>query len=923
MALALRPGYRALLQAFGTTVAFGMMLQPAIAADAPVQKIQVTGTSIKRSASSEGALPVQVVTRDEIARSGARSTEELLQSLSAFSTQGATVNATGAGSSTYGLSTVSLRGLGEDRTLVLVNGRRLAPFAGGGGAAINVNAIPLAAVERVEVLKDGASGVYGSDAIAGVVNFILKTDFQGVDVTGSYGKPTRDGGGDNGKLAITAGFGDLASQRFNVTVGASYEKEKTLRASDREFSKSGNNPPYYTNGATGQGNIEGAWTEGVGRDPVLWGNSPGTGYGNPLALTGNCAQISMFEAGTSTKGGPYCAFDSAPFVGLIPERELINFTANATFRLNDSHEFFGDALYSQSKVQQSFQANPIRKTFLDTDSLFAEQGVDGALLLRPTNPNYQIAADYLNAQGFGALVGRTLAVTSRTLGFGGRANEDKATQYRVTAGWRGTFGSTEVELAASTNRSETEGRVTGGYFSQVQYVKIINDANNWNPWAADGLGNDQLKQALGASAYTGGTLSAVAKSNVFDAKVSGEWFKLGGGNALYAVGAQMRKEVYTTQPSAALGTGDIAGLGGSVPPVDQSRRVNALYGEMVFPFMKELEGTLAVRNDNYSDVGSSTNYKASFRYQPLKQVLFRGSVGTGFRAPTLTDLWQPQTLGNSEQFDDPATGQTDLQVNSLTGGNPDLKPEKSEQLTLGVVFSPTPTFTAGIDYFAITVKDIISSPSAQEVVSGYRRGDPAFANKVTVDANGDIESIVQTTTNTGKAEVSGFDIDANYRLRLDGSRIDLGFTGTYMLQYDQTTPSGTKDTKVATTVKEDGSPVIGADGGGVILRWKHVLSATWTYGSWSVGLAQNYYSGYEDGNDLNGNRHEVPGQSIYDANLSYRGIKGLTLGLGVKNLLDEDPPVYIPVSNQFQYGYDISLYDPRARFVYLNATYRF
>ncbi|GAB3248095.1 TonB-dependent receptor [Chitinimonas naiadis] len=887
-----------------------------------VEKIEITGSSIKRI-QKEGALPVQVVTKDEIARTGATSTEELLATISAISSAGATVNATGAGTSTYGLSSISLRGLEAARTLVLVNGRRIAAFAGGGGATVNVNSIPVAAIERIEVLKDGASGVYGSDAVAGVVNFILTKNYQGLEIGATSGAPTRSGGGDNNKVNIVAGFGSLDTDGYNVTAAATYEKQDTLRASDRDFSKTGNKPPFFTNSATGQGNIEGVWIEGVGRSATLWGTSPASGYGNPLAATNACESQSMFLAGNTSKGGKYCQYDSAPAVGLIPKSELASFTGNFNFKLTDNATLFGDLLYSQSKITQSYQANPLRASFLETDSAFNGSGVDAALLLKPSNPNYAKAAAYLQSIGRGNLVGQTLAVTSRTLGFGGRSDFSKNEQTRGVLGVKGTFGATDYEFALSSNESKGASKALAGYFSQVQYAKIINDTNSWNPWAADGLGDPALLAKLQASAYTGDTLKAKSKSTVADGKIGGELFSLGDGTVAYAAGFQARKEDYTTSPSAALGSGDIAGLGGSVPPVDKSRKVTAFFGELNVPILSTLEGTLAVRNDHYDDVGGSTNYKASFRFQPVKSFLVRGSVGTGFRAPTLTDLWQPQSLGTSEQFTDPGTGAQDIQVNALTGGNPNLKPEKSDQYSFGFVFAPSANFNASVDFFHIKVKEILATPSAQEIVSRFRAGDAAYAGLVKVDANNDVTSIIQLTQNTGEAKVNGVDLDLNFNQRFGPGRLDVNLSGTYMSKYDQTSPGGQISHKVGTIVDETGAPVLGAQNGGVILRWKHTLAANWTQGAWSGGIAQNFYLGYQDGHDLNDDPHRVPSQALYDVNLSYKGIKNLKLGVGVRNVFDKEPPLFIPVSNQFQYGYDVTQYDPRARFAYVSASYKF
>jgi iron complex outermembrane receptor protein len=890
----------------------------------PIAKVEITGSSLKR-VDSETALPVQVLTRAEIARTGATSTEQLLTMVTALSSMGSTNNATGAGTSTYGLSAISLRGLGSDRTLVLVNGRRLAAFAGGGGATVNVNVIPLAAIERVEVLKDGASGVYGSDAVAGVVNFILSKNFKGFEADASYGTPTTKGGAKNKKASATVGFGDREADGFSVVLSASHERESELMARDRAYSAKGDNPPYYTSGATGQGNIEGAIVGPYPADRgVGFGNSPGTGYGNPLADAGKCGDIQMYLGGKTTKGAPYCAFDSAPYVGLEPRRKLTNFTGNLSVKLGANAELFSDLLYSASDILQFYQGSPMRRSFSVSDAEFEKQGVEPALLLYPQNPAYQnIAVPYLTKYGFTSIIGQPLAITSRVFDFGGRQDLSEATQSRLVVGVRGSVAGQDYEVAMSSNRSNLHGSVPGGYFSQVEYTKILNDpASNWNPWAPGGVQTGALAERLKKAQYTGDTLNATSTSKLLDAKVTGDLPQVAGIAAQYALGFQSRHETYTTNPSPALEAGDVAGLGGSVPPVNRSRTINSVFGEANVPLMKGLDLGAAVRNDRYDDVGVSTNYKANVRYQPTRMLLLRASAGTGFRAPTLTDLWTPQTIGTSEAFDDPATGQTDLQVNSITGGNPNLKPERSRQFSAGLVVSPVDDLSIGVDYFRVKVTDILAQPSTQEVVSGFRKGDHAYAGLVTLSGN-DIDTVKVIYTNTGMADVRGADVFAAYRLRTGMGRWDFGLNGTWMQKYDQTSPGGVLNHKIGTIVDADGNPVIGADDGGVVLRWKHALSATWSWEKVAVTLTQNYSTGYETSWRMDEKRNFISAQSLYDANLSWTGIKDLTVNFGVRNLFNKQPQVFIPVSNQFQSGYDITQYDPRGRFVYLSAGYKF
>jgi iron complex outermembrane receptor protein len=895
------------------------------APDAPMQRVEVTGSSLKR-VDSETALPVTTMTKADIARTGATSTQELLGTISALSSAGSTSNATGAGSSTYGLSSISLRGLGAERTLVLVNGRRLAAFAGGGGAAVNVNVIPLAAIERVEVLKDGASGVYGSDAVAGVVNFILTKSFKGIEVQAGGGKPTHDGGGQNQKYSVTAGFGDLDTDRYSVVMSASAERERTLFASERGFAASGNRLPFYGASATGQGNIEGAIVPGT--NPLQTIGKFDTSvpqYGNPLA-GGHCGDIRMIQGADKTDlGATNCAFDSAAFVGLTPKRELNNFTANGSFKINENHQLFADVLYSESTVTQSFQASPMKAGFVETDAEFGKQGVTPALVLYPSNPAYQnIALPYLQKMGYTSLIGKPLSITSRVFDYGNRVSRDESKQSRIVLGAKGLVYGQDYEVGLTWNQSKIDGYVPGGYFSQVGYAKIINDpANNWNPWAPGGVQTGALADKLKSALYTGGTLQGKSTSASFDGKIAGDLPTIAGITAQYALGAQSRIEKLETNPSPALEAGDIAGLGGSVPPVDRERKINSLFGETNVPVLKNLDLGAAVRYDHYDDVGVSTNYKANVRWQPVKQVVLRASAGSGFRAPTLTDMWQPQTLGTSATFDDPKTNQHDIQVNALSGGNPNLKPEESRQKSVGMVLVPFDNFTVGIDWFKINVSNILSNPSAQEVVSHFRAGDPAYANFVTLNSSGGISSIKTLLTNSGDAVVKGFDVFANYRLNTSYGRLDAALNGSYMDQFDQTSPGGGVSHKVGTLVDGQGSPVLGADNGGIVMRWKHTLSGTWSKDKWTATLIQNYSSRYEAGWREDQERSFVGANATYDANVTYKPIKPLTLTLGMRNLFDKQPAIFVPTSNQFQAGYDINQYDPRGRFLYVNAAYRF
>lgn len=922
------PKFRHSLLARSVLVACGasatvLAVQPVLAQDAgaKLQRVEVTGSAVRRT-DAEAALSVQVLTKEDISRTGVTSTEQLLQTVSALSSAGGTQSSEGAGTSTYGNATISLRGLEDTRTLVLVNGRRLASFADGG--AVNVNVIPLSAIERVEVLKDGASSIYGSDAMAGVVNFILVRSFDGVEVGFTAGSPTTAGGGQNGKVSITAGVGGDENSAFKGVVTATFEKDRALFGRERSYAKTSLNAPYYVGTATGSGNIEGGVIPGAYPNDRIntpaFGAAPGTGYGNPNAVSGTCAAINMFDAGLTNKGAPYCQYDSAGPVNLVPDRELANFSGNFAFKLSDAAELFADAIYSRSTVVQTYQPSPLRRSFATTNNRIANEGIDPSLIIYPSNPHYPTAHLTKYAPG---LVGLPVAVTARPEDFGGRQSTDVATQSRVVAGVKGIVAGQDYEVALMSNVSKLEGKYTGGYFSIGDYNKIINDpSNNWNPWAPGGKQAGALATKLKAAEYVGPSLDGTSKNAGFDAKLAGELFNMPAGPAQYAVGFQSREDSLVRVPAEKPGTGDISGAGGAAFAIDKSRTMNGVFAELNIPVVKSLEANVSARTDRYSDFGTANTYKVSGRWQPMPEVLVRSSYNTGFRAPTLTELYQPVILGSTEQFNDPATGQTDLQVNGFDGGNPNLKPERSNARSVGLVLSPVKNFSIGFDWFNIQITDIIQTPSAQLVVSKFRSGDPAFKGLVILNGN-DVDTVYTVTSNLGTADVVGMDIFAAYRANIGPGRLDIGMNGTLMNKFDQSSPSGDISKKVGTIVEPDGTPVLGADTGGVILKWKHTLAATWTQGDFATTFTQNFSDSYRVGNDLNDNPVYVAAQSIYDLNVAYKGIKKATLMLGVKNVFDTQPGTFVPVSNQFQNGYDVSQYNPRGRYVYVTGSYRF
>jgi iron complex outermembrane receptor protein len=911
-------------------------------------KVEVVGSSIKRSLEDQ-SLPVQVLTREDIARSGVQNMEQLIQTIAATATTGTINGATGAGVSTYGASFASLRGLGSNRTLILLDGQRMTPFAqelnGGGisGNGVDINSIPIAAIDRVEVLTDGASSIYGSDAIAGVINFVLRRNFQGFTAGYEYNTPTDSGGGQVNNVWVSGGYGDLVADKFNVTGTYQYKKEKPLWSSNRDFSKSGNVPPFFANAATPSGRIEGVWVPGAPRASQSATNGPNgqpgganpygistSGYGNPGADSPGCTAMGMFaitanpRAGTGTN----CNFDSAPFLQLFPEVETQSGVITGNVQFTPQIQGYFTGLYSQNKVTQIIQPNPARVAFFDTDTLFGPTG--GALLIYPQNPNYPHA--WLQSHGLGAMDGQPLAVTSRAFAAGGRAQFAENTQQQYVAGAKGSWlKDWDYDVNAQWSQSKSDGSVTGGYFSQTQFANVWNTVGNTpgsyvDPWSVGGQQNATLTSALQATNYTGPTATAKETLWAVNAKTTGNLAQMTDGPLAASFGVSYMHQSYNIDVPDILAQGDISGLGGATLAQNGDRNVTSGFVELAIPATKDINLLLSGRVDSYSDIQEDSTPitgKISGTWQPWKWGMFRAGIGDGFRAPAMGELHNPVVLGTSEQFIDPAFPQNGpIQVNSFTGGNPLLFPEKSQQASIGFVWTPLPTFTGSIDYWYIKIDNYILAPPALALVTAARAG----ADNGTVFApDGEVQSINQILTNAGTARFSGLDFALDWRIPSEWGTWAIDYRSTYYLKADLTQEDGSVEHNIGTLVDgASGTPLFIPSFGGVIPRYKHNLTFNWNYGPWGATLINHYITGYQTApNQVDGLPHFVPWFSTWDIQGTWNGFKYLQLALGLRNMFNKEPNLFIPTANQFQYGYDPSIYDPRGRVFYARAVVSF
>jgi iron complex outermembrane receptor protein len=891
-------GGQRLVVASAVAALFAGPAAQALAADI---KVEVTGSNIKRI-EGEGALPVQVIGREEIARSGAQNAMEIMNLVSANNSLGNVSLGNVIGSTTFSNQTASLRGLGGQATLVLVNGKRVGTFGGAINAAegVNLASIPFSAIERVEVLKDGASAVYGSDAIAGVINFIMRQDFTGVEATAWAGTPTRKGGGDEYNFRATAGYGDLSKDKFNVFLTGSYNNQKNLLQSDRNFSA------HSYNTATGL-------------DTSSGNTFPG------YVSTGGIGSFVQFPdcPNPNFNSGTRCRFDPSQYqmVEQIPDTKQTNFYGSGRYQINNDWQAYLLATYSKQETNYIIQPVPLSDQFSTppNNPIFAQYPLN-TILLPPTSPFYPHA----QAAAHG-VDGQPLNVRYRAVENGNRDTTDTNEQWNIVAGAKGSAWSWDWDGSFNYGQNTTRQVLNGGFPLLTRILPLLNSGvvNLFGP------NTPAVTQQILATNYNGPTFNGKLTGYGIDLNGSRDVYPLPAGPLALALGLQAGKETLSQNPAGILATGDISGYGGNLAPFEHSRTVWAVFGELNIPIVKSLEGNLAVRYDHYSDFGSTTNPKVSLRWQPVQSLLLRGSWGTGFLAPTLYELWNGTTQGVtspglSDPLRCPTTGDSndcDTQFTTSNGGSPDLKPTKSNQTTVGGVWEPLNGLSLGVDWFYLILKDQLVTGVPQSTILGdlnqyghlVTRGpvQPAFPN-----LPGPITSIYQHWVNLGQTKIQGIDVDARFKAPVTSfGQFSGSLSGTYYIQYLVQQGDGSFAGFVSNAFQ--------APATGITPRWKSYVALNWNYGDWAATLGNSYQSSYVDVlTDPNDNLRRVGSLSLWDLQANYTGFRNFKLTLGAKNLFDTNPPL-TNQNNTFQVGFDPSYYDPRARFLYGSVTYTF
>jgi iron complex outermembrane recepter protein len=936
--------------------------------------IIVTGSRIKRDPNNS-ALPLQVINTEELSREGINSPEQLISYLSTNGNGADNLasNAdvtSGAQRGTNGLSAANLRGQGSASTLVLLNGRRVAAH-GLTGSAVDVNQIPFAAIERVEVLKDGASAIYGTDAIGGVINFITKTNFQGITLN-AFTDLTEEGDGNIYRLSATAGYGDLDDQGFNIMGAVSRSISNVLNGSDRDF-VNGNQPnrglsidtrgtPIATAFATGANAIfapTGSLLSGV---TLLEAGAtvPANGGINILDLPGGAGCTSM-DGGmaydellwANLPARFACAWDTGRAAVIQQPLNTLTYYGRATVKAGD-HQFFAEVTGSDADSSKRFSNNqysgnattlPLYYPLNATTSATYNDVYSRLVAVFP-----QIAANY----------GKPISYRWRCIACGTREYETNTKTLRAALGAEGPlFGDWDYRAGASYAKSESSSVLGDGYHYRGTFSSAAAALASGVPGAVSGGIDPRAPIAPGATRpgivgllnsgilnpfSVGQSAAALAGLNAISAKgvtlyggkyevkqldgsVSGSLFDLPGGAVQVALGVDYRKETYSFNgsPSAVAGTPDIFNVAfdniNALTP--KNRTVKAAYAEVLVPIFDMLEVTGAVRLDDYSGFGSTVNPKVSAKFRPFDWLMFRGSYNTGFRVPAFNQIFNgvTQSPNPGNTLVDPTTcatgtvsllpGCTAITPDTLSGGNLNLGPETSEQYSVGVVVQPSNRFSASLDYWSINVDDTIGALTLRQLLDNI-----AFFPDRVQRTNGIITLLDLRSDNIGSRRTKGLELSLRGGIDALGGVLTAGLDGTYLIKKrEKFLPSA-----------PFGPSLIGrfTFAGDLGLKWKHNAFVTYTNDDFSFNFSQLYRDGYTNQalpGIANGSvirpdfNPKVKSYITYNTSISIDVQKQFRLTFGVKNVFDTDPPFAITYDSNTGAGssWEPRVADPRGR----------
>jgi len=864
-----------------------------------LERIEVTGSRIKR-ADVEGALPVTVIDRQDLELSGDNSVADFLRNT--------TFNSFGSfrpqsGSSAQSVAQISLRGLGSGRSLILIDGRRLPP-APSTGQGQDLNSIPLASVERIEILSDGASAIYGSDAIGGVINIITRKDFNGVELSVGMGDPKRKGGETEEGSAI---FG-ISGDRGNMIAGVSYNNRGIVFQRDR---------PWSAGGASSYSN-------------ELYAAIPAPtrlfGFRQGARINGTAAQglgPTLIPAASACNGPGFlpsatrCLYDFTFVAADEAEQRNESLFTRGTFQINEDWSTYMNA--SVTRVKSFGRYAPVPSSpWLDGAQPFIPVGSPNHPAVRFPNAGYNASVPYFLRHRFAALGNRDTVIDNNT--------------YNFLLGAEGQLGDFYLDFGVRSTESKYYelGRnyVVGGLAQQ-----FIEDGRYdvYNPFQND-------------RATLDGMIATINRDSLFKIEevygsASTDLWEMAGGAAGVAFGVEFRSEDYADIFDTLQSSGQIVGSAGN--SAAGGRNVKAAFGELLMPVLSNLEVSLAARYDEYSDYGNDTSPKLSVRWQPLDSLTLRASVGKGFRAPTL-DVLTSQPAYSADTVTDPTTcvafglpSICSVQVNAYVLANPTIGSEQSDQFSVGLAWDAADWLNLTVDYYNIKIEDGIFGISSGLILSclagavpcpaGVRElpadtnpGDPLAGMGAAYSPDGEILFVQRSF---GNRDLKTAGVDFNLRTNFDfgeWGNLQSALTVSYV---DEFAFDGARN-----LVGDPSTP-----------EFRASLVNQWSYGDFTFawilnhvdstlsyqGLLLNACQGDADclaGSDY-GYPTSLPSWTTHDLQASWNAPWNGKLTVGVNNVTDKDPVVdpFDPTGR----GFDFNLYDGYGRVPYVRYTQNF
>ncbi len=687
-----------------------------------VEKIEVTGSHIKRI-DVEGPSPVLTLDREYLNKSGFNNVGDVLRDTTVASFGGDRETSLQGGANT-GASTTSLRGFGADRVLVLMDGKRLPTL--GGSSSVDLSLVPMAAVERVEILKDGASAIYGSDALGGVINIITKKNYDGASVELGQFVPDSPGGN---RTDVKASYGKTFSKGSILGV-LQYRNNQETWSRDYDYAR----PllkDFSTRGSPG------SWLD----------KNPATG-----AQAGGGADPCPPNQIIALGNNQFCGFDYSPYSQITPSIEQYSALLSGDYEMNESLSIYARGIYTRRDVKSQLAPAPDQfRNDVATGGLNTEIDQATAIALGlPATADLNFLRYRLVEEG------------------GARVSEVLSDSYALQTGVEGYLSDTwEWEASGSHGVSSTTNEGVQGYYNKQILYNMV-QASTFNPFAAPGNKND-----VSAAFYKPKDVISSSMSTI-NFKATGELFNLPAGPLSLAVGASNAWQTYEQTNDDVTGSG--AQWGGGSSAVGKGRRdFQSAYAEFSLPPFTGMEIQLAGRFDNYSDFGSTFNPKLGLRYKPAQALLFRGSFGTGYRAPSLQDLYQTQTTGYPFGSD-PVSGQS-TQFEALVGGNPNLKQETTESYNVGFVLQILKELSLVVDYWGVDQENVVTDVTTPTGMRNLFRAEQAFGQAylqgfgldvIRNTTNNNIERIIAPSVNLASKKVSGIDFKVDYQLPLFG-----------------------------------------------------------------------------------------------------------------------------------------------------------